>query len=146
MLPLLEDVLQLLPTKRPMLNPMIRTSEDELVQFRIGLLSTRLAAVRALLFSEANAVWSAAEAKAEFTSVMRTRARSMMAYVHSECMAVVDELFQLCGTTPLYDGSPVQRRYRDLRTACQHIVASPEIYRPYGALLMGVTPPLEAAL
>ncbi len=61
-------------------------------------------------------------------------------------MAVMDELFQLSGTVPLYNGSSVQRRFRDLRTACQHIVASPEIYRPYGALLMNVTPPLEAAL
>lgn len=142
----LNDVLALLPTKRPMLNPTIKTSEDELVQYRVGLLSARLSSVRAFLFSEANAIWDAAERRAEFTSITRTRARSMMAFLHGECMAVVDELFQLSGTTPLYDGSSIQRRYRDLRTACQHIVASPEIYRPHGALLMGVTPPMEASL
>jgi alkylation response protein AidB-like acyl-CoA dehydrogenase len=142
----LEEVIALLPSKRPMLNPTIKTSEDPLVQARIGTAATRLSGVRAFLLSEAQAIWDTASRNEEFTSTMRARSRAMMSFVHTECSAVMDDLFLLSGTTPLYDGSSLQRRYRDLRAACQHIVASPEIYRPFGALLMGVTPPMEAAL
>lgn len=142
----LDDVVALLPTKRPVLNPMIATSEDPIVQHAIGAAATRLAAARAFVMAEVKAAWAMAERAEPFSTVMRVRFRSMLTFVHAECVAVMDQLFHLAGTTPLYDGSPLQRRYRDLRTACQHVTASSEVYRPYGALLMGVTPPNEAAL
>lgn len=142
----LADVTSLLPTKKPVLNPAIATSEDPLVQHTIGSAATRLSASRAFLMAEAREAWKMAEQRDEFASIRRARFRSMLSFVHAECMSVIDQLFQLAGTTPLYDGSSLQRRYRDVRTACQHVTASAEVFRPYGSLLMGITPPMEAAL
>ena len=142
----LGDVLELLPTKRPVLNPAIRTCEDPLVQHAVGGAATRLAAARAFLMAEVAATWAMAERKEPFTPLHRVRFRSMVAHVHGECIAIMDQLFALAGTTPLYDGSSLQRRFRDLRSAGQHIAASSEVYRPYGALLMDVPVPNEAAL
>lgn len=142
----LGDVVALLPGKRPVLNPVIATSEDPIVQHAIGAAATRLAAARAFVMTETDAAWTMAENKDPFTTIVRVRFRSMLTFVHAECVAIMDQLFHLAGTTPLYDGSPLQRRYRDLRTACQHVTASSEVYRPYGALLMGLTPANEAAL
>lgn len=142
----LSDLTALLPTKRPVLNPVIRTSEDPLVQHQVGEAATRLNSARAFLMSEMNAAWAMAEANTEFTPQMRVRFRSMLTFVHAECIAVMDRLFHLAGATPVYDGSPLQRRFRDLRTACQHVTASTEVYRPYGAFLMDAPVPNAAAL
>lgn len=142
----LGDIIELLPTKRPVLNPAIRTCEDPLVQHNVGAAVTRLDAARAFLVSEAEASWRKAEQKETFSPHDRIRFRSMLSHVHGECVAIMDQLFSLAGATPLYDGSSLQRRYRDLRAACQHVTASPEVYRPYGALLMDVDVPNAAAL
>ena len=140
------EVLALLPTKRPVLNPAIRASEDPVVQHRVGIAATRLAAARAFLMSEVDTAWAMAERREPFTPIFRIRFRAMLAFVHAECIAIMDELFHLAGSTPVYDGSALQRRYRDLRTACQHLTATAEVYQPYGALLMKAPLPMEAAL
>ncbi|MBL8651118.1 MAG: acyl-CoA dehydrogenase family protein [Sphingopyxis sp.] len=142
----LADVIDLLPTKRPVLNPTIRTCEDPLVQHSVGAAATRLDAARAFVMAEANASWAMAEAGDIFAPRDRIRFRSMLSHVHAECVAIMDVLFSLAGANPLYDGSALQRRYRDLRAACQHVTASPEVFRPYGAMLMDVPVPNEAAL
>jgi alkylation response protein AidB-like acyl-CoA dehydrogenase len=136
----------LLPGKRPVLNPAIRTCDDPLVQHYVGEAATRLNSARAFLMSEMNAMWAMAEGKQEFTAPVRVRFRSMLTFVHAECIAIMDTLFHLAGATPVYDGSPMQRRFRDLRTACQHVTASTEVYRPYGAFLMDAPAPNEAML
>jgi len=142
----MEDVLALLPTKRPVLNPAIRTSEDPIVQHLLGAAATRLASARAFLMTEANAAWEMAERRETFAPLCRVRFRSMLSFIHAECVAIMDDLFHLAGTTPLYDGSALQRRYRDLRTACQHLTATSEVFRPYGALMLGAPVANEAAL
>ncbi len=142
----LTDVTALLQTKRPVLNPTIRTCDDPLVQHYIGEAATRLASARAFLMSEINDAWQAAEVNATFNAARRVRFRSMLTFVHAECVAVMDRLFHLAGASPVYDGAPLQRRFRDLRTACQHVTASTEVYRPYGAFLMDAPVPNEAAL
>ncbi len=43
----------------------------------------------------------------------------MIAHVHSECVAVGNEVFSLAGSNVLYNDSSLQRRFRDLRSACQ---------------------------
>lgn len=142
----LADLAALLPTKRPVLNPVIRTCDDPLVQHQVGEAATRLNSARAFLMSEMQAAWDMAEAGAAFTAPVRVRFRSMLSFVHAECIAVMNTLFHLAGATPVYDGAPMQRRFRDLRTACQHVTASTEVYRPYGAFLMDAPVPNEAAL
>lgn len=142
----LADLTSLLQNKRPVLNPVIRTCEDPLVQHYVGEAATRLNSARAFLMTEMQAAWEMAEAKQEFTPQIRVRFRSMLTFVHAECVAVMDTLFHLAGATPVYDGAPLQRRFRDLRTACQHVTASTEVYRPYGAFLMDAPVPNAAVL
>lgn len=142
----LAELTALLQTKRPVLNPTIRTCDDPLVQHYVGEAATRLNSARAFLMSEMNAAWAMAEANEEFTPPIRVRFRSMLTFVHAECVAVMDTLFHLAGATPVFDGGPLQRRFRDLRTACAHVTASTEVYRPYGAFLMDAPVPNAATL
>ena len=70
------------------------------------------------------------------TPVMSARYRSMVAHVHQECLAIANDVFSDAGTASLYDGSSMQRRLRDIRSACQHVIANTDIYHPYGALIL----------
>ena len=137
----IDDLSALVRTKRPLFNPTLRMAEDPLVQYRIGNLEIRLAAARSLILAESEAVWSHAEVGGTFSPIDRARARSITAFVHAECMEIANEVYGLAGSNVLYNTSSLQRRFRDMRAACQHIIGSTEIYRPFGSLLLGETPP-----
>jgi len=141
----IDDLLTLARTKRPLLNPAIRLAEDPVFQQRVGGLEVRLAAARAYLVSATEAAWTQADGPEPAPVEARARFRAMMAHVHVECMAIASEVFALEGSNVLYNTSPLQRRFRDMRAACQHIVASTEIFRPLGALVLGEAPPAMQA-
>ena len=143
----IDDLAALARTKRPLLNPAIRMAEDPVFQQRLGTLEVRLAAARAYAVSETHAAWAFADDPQPAPAEARARFRAMMAHVHQECMAIASEVFALEGSNVLYNSSPLQRRFRDMRAACQHIVASPEIFRPLGAFVLGeATPAMRASI
>jgi alkylation response protein AidB-like acyl-CoA dehydrogenase len=142
---MLDELATLACTKRPILNPAIRMSEDPLIQYRIGALEVRFAAARSFLISETEAAWTIVAGGTAVPPMVRARSRSMMAFVHGECMAIANEVFSLAGSNVLYNDSALQRRFRDMRAACQHIVASTEIFRPLGALVLGEATPTTMA-
>jgi indole-3-acetate monooxygenase len=137
----LDEFVTLAKTKRPFLTPTIRMAEDPLTQYRVGHLQTRLAAARSLVVTECEAAWALAAAKSAIPPLTHARFRSVVAFVHAECMAIASEIFTLAGSNVLYNTSSLQRRFRDMRAACQHVIASTEIYRPLGALALGEAPP-----
>ncbi|MCW2499658.1 MAG: acyl-CoA dehydrogenase type 2 [Frankiales bacterium] len=132
----LDDVRELAKTKRPAFNPMMRLAEDPVFQFRLGQLDTRLAAVRALAEVETRSMWEAAVAGVPGETLDTLRQRAMVSYAHTECVAIVNEAFALAGSSATYSSSALQRRFRDIRTAAQHVAASPEIYQVLGAVMV----------
>jgi alkylation response protein AidB-like acyl-CoA dehydrogenase len=142
----LDDVRELAKTKRPAFNPMVRLAEDPVFQFRLGLLDTRLAAVRALCEKETQLMWDAAVANEPITTMAAVRQRAMVARAHSECVEIVNEAFGLAGSNAMYNTSSIQRRFRDIRTAAQHVAASAEIYQILGALLVEEPVPASALI
>src|SRR5690606_20877763 len=91
---------------------------------------------RAFVLSEAEGLWDRANRGEAITTPMNVRHRSMVAYVHQECLAIANEVFSDAGTASLYAGSSMQRRFRDMRSACQHIIAGTDVFQPYGAILL----------
>jgi alkylation response protein AidB-like acyl-CoA dehydrogenase len=132
----LDDVRELAKTKRPAFNPMMRLAEDAVFQFRLGQLDTRLAAVRALAENETRAMWDTAVSGEQGQPLDTLRQRAMVSYAHTECVAIVNEAFALAGSNAMYSSSSLQRRLRDVRTAAQHVAASPEIYQILGAVMV----------
>jgi alkylation response protein AidB-like acyl-CoA dehydrogenase len=142
----LDDVRKLAKTKRPAFNPGMRLAEDPVFQFRLGLLDTRLAAVRALAEKETQLMWDAAVASEPITTMAAVRQRAMVARAHTECVEIVNEAFGLAGSNAMYSSSSLQRRFRDIRTAAQHVAASAEIYQIVGALLVEEPVPPSALI
>ena len=50
---------------------------------------------------------------------------------------VVDTAYQLAGTSALYDGSALQRRFRDIHAVTQHVGVSSDFFPLAGGLLVG---------
>jgi alkylation response protein AidB-like acyl-CoA dehydrogenase len=55
---------------------------------------------------------------------------------------VVDEAYRLGGGTSIYESSPLQRRFRDVHAATQHMLVAPATWELTGRLLLGL--PTEA--
>ncbi|MCV7177075.1 acyl-CoA dehydrogenase family protein [Mycolicibacterium sphagni] len=142
----LEDLRAIAKTKRPAFNPGMRVAEDPVFQYRLGLLQTRLATVRALIEREVNVIWEAALTGASITDIAGARVRAMVAWSHTECVEIVNSAFGLAGSNAMYRSSSLQRRLRDVRTAAQHVSATAEIYQILGALLTGQDVPPAARI
>jgi len=56
----------------------------------------------------------------------------------SESAAVVDEMYSLAGGSAIYSSSPLQRRFRDVHVATQHMLVGPSVWELAGRLMLGV--------
>lgn len=134
---MLDDLALSVKTKRPMLAPKTFQSQSPLFQQRYARLEIKLAATKAFAESETARLWDIAVERGAVSSQDSARYRSAVAHVHHECMTIVNDAFSDAGTASLYHGSSMQRRFRDMRTACQHICANLDLLAIYGALLLG---------
>lgn len=57
---------------------------------------------------------------------------------HGERTAIVDWAYTLEGSTPVYDGSSLQTRFRDIHVATQHAACHTDAYCRLGAAMLGV--------
>ena len=131
---MLDELVEHAQTKRPFLNPSIILRDDPNFQQKIGSMEIRLSAARAFAISASHEIWKLGGTA---SPLQRTKYRAATAYVHDECSKIGTEVFRLGGTTVLYNDSLLQRRFRDLTTACQHIMGNPDIGGSYGALTLG---------
>lgn len=134
---MLDELAASAKTKRPLLSPKIPQSQNPLFQKRFAAMEIRLAAARAFVVSEATKMWDTVCEGVTVSSTESARYRSMVAHVHHECLAIANDVFSDAGTSSLYEGSTMQRRFRDMRTACQHVIANLDIFAFYGGLLLG---------
>ena len=66
--------------------------------------------------------WTAAEADGAITLDHRAGLRMAASHAMSESAAVVDEMYSLAGGSAIYSSSPLQRRFRDVHVATQHML------------------------
>jgi alkylation response protein AidB-like acyl-CoA dehydrogenase len=121
----LQDVVELANGgKRPAF-AVRRLAESVLFHDRVGEAEMTLRAARALLYAEA------AGAEGAVSGVDRAGLRATSPAVAAMSGTVVDAAYTLAGGSSVYDGAPLQRRMRDLRTATQHAAVGRD---PFGAL------------
>ena len=74
------------------------------------------------------------------------RARLRLAATHATVASarVVDLMYNAGGGTSIYRTSPLQRRFRDVHTATQHVMVAPPTFEVVGRLLLGLETDLSA--
>jgi hypothetical protein len=61
--------------------------------------------------------------------------RAAVSRIVALAVGAAETAYAWAGGTSVFDGSPLQRRWRDVRTAAQHVVAGRGSYSALGALL-----------
>jgi alkylation response protein AidB-like acyl-CoA dehydrogenase len=97
-----------------------------------------LRAARAFLREAASSAYAAAERDGEVP--LRERALLRLAATHAITAAAraADAAYGLAGGSSIYESSALQRRFRDVHTATQHMMVGPSTWELAGRVLLGL--------
>lgn len=93
---------------------------------------------RAFLMEAIEAAWEAAAAKGEITVAHRRDIRLATTHAVRASVRAVDLMYTLAGGSSVYRSSALQRQFRDVHVATQHMMVSDATYELTGRLLLGV--------
>ncbi len=96
-----------------------------------------LRGAEALFDSAVEAAWAAAQGQAPVPVELRNGLRIAATSAARTGAAVTGTLFDLAGGPAIYDGAPLQRRFRDAHTATAHFQVGPVSREIQGRILLG---------
>ena len=93
---------------------------------------------RAFYYEAIERAWDAAKARGEIGVEERRDVRLATTHATRASAAAVDLMYELGGGTSVYRRSPLQRIFRDVHVATQHMMVSPSTLELTGRLLLGL--------
>ena len=108
------------------------------VQAEVARSEATLRAARALLLAEADAAWEAAQTGEPISEEHRLGLRLAATHATGAAAEVVTAMYHAGGGSSIYDSSPLQRRFRDVHVATQHMMVAPATWELTGRLLLGL--------
>jgi indole-3-acetate monooxygenase len=134
----IEEFRQLALTKESMFGP--RLSEQ--VQAHAGLARAEalVQSARAYWYANVQAVWDAAVRGCELSLEGRAAARLACLTAAEHSVTAVDLLHRLAGSSAIFQSSPLERCWRDVRTAAQHFQVQDGRWETAGRVLLGLDP------
>jgi alkylation response protein AidB-like acyl-CoA dehydrogenase len=111
------------------------------VQIALSRAEGTLQAARAFVFDTLGALWDTA--CAGDVPTVAQRARFLLANQHAmrASLEAVDTVFGFAGASAVHADQPLQRCFRDLRTAAQHIYFSSTSAKRYAMAHLGIDQP-----
>ena len=113
-------------------------AERATVQAQVARAEAALRAARGLVLGEADAAWIAAEGGGEIPEQHRLGLRLAASHATEVAAEVVTTMYHAGGGTSIYDSSLLQRRFRDVHVATQHMMVAPATWEFAGRLLLGL--------
>ena len=95
-------------------------------------------AARALLLTEVAEAWQAAEGAGDIGERHRLGLRLAATHATEVAAKVTSTMYHAAGGSSIYDSSPLQRRFRDVHVATQHVMVAPATWELCGRLLLGL--------
>jgi alkylation response protein AidB-like acyl-CoA dehydrogenase len=133
----IEDLTELAGAKTPAAGR--RTlAERATVQAEVARAEASLRAARGLVLAEADAAWLAAGGGAAIPEERRLGLRLAASHATGVAAEVVTTMYHAAGGSSIYDSSPLQRRFRDVHVATQHMMVAPATWEFAGRLLLGL--------
>ncbi len=126
-------------TARSTVNPL---AASPLIQVGVAEADTRLAATKTYLVQTLREIEVAATESGGLTMDQRMKIRAAGTFAIRQATRVVDELYEMSGTTAIFEGSPFERRFRDAHTVSQHLQGRISHFETVGKHLLGL--PTEA--
>lgn len=104
---------------------------------RVARAEARLRSARALVDEAVGDAYGEAESERAVSLERRAGLRMAASHAMESAAAVVDEMYALAGGSSIYDSSPLQRRFRDVHVATQHMLVGPSVWQLAGRVLLG---------
>ena len=133
----IDDLLELAGAKTPT-GSRRKLAERPLVQLQLAQAAATLGSARALVFETVGRCWRSAEGGEELT--VQDRAELRLAATHATVASaqVVDAMYNAGGGTSIYRTSTLQRRFRDIHAATQHVMVGQPTFELAGRILLGL--------
>ncbi len=114
-----------------------RLADRSHVQMEVAQAAAELAAAEAFIAGEVGRAWDAADEGTQPDVGARARLRLAATHATRTAARVVDRMYDAGGGTSIYATSPLQRAFRDVHAATQHMVVAPATYELAGRVLLG---------
>jgi len=127
----LDELEALAPTKRRGVAA-TTVAEDRVAQVEVARAEGGLQAARAFVFDALDEAWSAASEGSPVPASIDDRVKLATQQAMRAAVDAVDTAYRLGGAGAVYDSHPLQRCFRDIHAANQHIIFSDENWAEYG--------------
>lgn len=125
--------------KTPVISPAL-LRDRPVVQAGVGRAEAQLRAARAFLLETCDMVWDAAAAGGALSLEQRALKRLACAQAAEAAKAVVQLLYDAGGGSSVYERCPLQRCFRDVHAAAQHLQVHSAKFETGGRVLLGFDP------
>ena len=115
-----------------------RLAEREVVQAGLARARAGVRSARALLREEAAAAGQEVERGDPLSLERRAALRLAATHAVGASVRAADEVFGHAGASAVYETSTLQRRFRDLHVAAQHLMVAPPTYELAGRVELGL--------
>ncbi|APR81748.1 Hypothetical protein A7982_07097 [Minicystis rosea] len=132
------DTLTSLATEKKPMWSKRSLAHRELVQVHVAEAEAAVRAARAFLFEATAEVTAVAEAQGEITEKERALLRLAATHATRSAAQAVDRMYHAGGGTSIYTTSPLQRHFRDVHVATQHVMVAEATYGMVGKVLLGL--------
>jgi indole-3-acetate monooxygenase len=134
----IEEFKQLALTKESAFGP--RLSEQVQAQVGLARAEALVRSARTYWYATVEAVWEAASNGCELALEDRAGARLASLTAVENSVAAADLLYRLAGASSIFQCSPLERCWRDLHTAAQHVQVQEGRWETAGRVLLGLDP------
>jgi alkylation response protein AidB-like acyl-CoA dehydrogenase len=121
-------------------------AHDEAIQVQYALAEGGVQAANAMVVDALGDAWNTVVRGDECTLDQRARVILASQMALRSSTAAVDAVFTLTGASALYDDSPLQRCFRDVHAAAQHIFFSQDALKRYSKARFGLEDPTRFML
>jgi indole-3-acetate monooxygenase len=108
------------------------------VQAQVAQAQATVDAARALLREEVAGAWDAASETGTVSVDTRAALRRAASHAAVSSATAVDVMYNAGGGTSIYESSPLQRHFRDVHVATQHMLVAPSTWELAGRLALGL--------
>lgn len=112
-------------------------AKDAVIQTKIGQSEAKWQAAKALLMTSVESIWERVQAKSSIEVDDRIQLRMAGTHAIRESAAVVDVLYNLAGSTSIFEQTHIQRRFQDIHVITQQVQGREAHYQTVGAHYLG---------
>lgn len=135
----LDCVIDLSRQKKPQFSRQT-LAQDPVVQSKIGRAEALWRAAKALVYTTVEEIWSNVKASRSITMDERLRLRLAGTHAIRQSADVVDIVYNLSGSTAIFEYTPIQRKFQDIHVITQQVQGREAHYQTVGSYLLGEEP------